>query len=149
VVTSVSQATRPAVSWDRTASRTASETWSATLSGWPSVTDSEVNEKLCAAISPKSSRTPERSLFALRAAAHQRRRQLLQALAVEHAADGLRDRQLDSEAVREVAEHGRGRQALDDLADLGGRLAGRRSAGDQLAGTAVPSEAAPAGDHQV
>src|SRR5207244_10668536 len=42
VVIRVSQATRPfGWSW-RTASSTESETWSATLSGWPSVTDSEV-----------------------------------------------------------------------------------------------------------
>ena len=44
VVTSVSQATRPFGSSASTASRTESEIWSATLSGWPSVTDSEVNE---------------------------------------------------------------------------------------------------------
>ncbi len=44
VVTSVSQATRPFGSDARTASRTESEIWSATLSGWPSVTDSDVNE---------------------------------------------------------------------------------------------------------
>jgi hypothetical protein len=44
VVTSVSQATRPLGSSVRTASRTESEIWSATLSGCPSVTDSEVKE---------------------------------------------------------------------------------------------------------
>src|SRR5947209_5797943 len=43
VVTSVSQATRPVGSARSTSSRTASEIWSATLSGWPSVTDSDVN----------------------------------------------------------------------------------------------------------
>src|SRR4051794_17702894 len=43
VVTSVSQATRLIGSWDRQKSRTASETWSATLSGWPIDTDSLVN----------------------------------------------------------------------------------------------------------
>src|SRR3954447_25887925 len=43
VVTRVSQATRLVGSWRRTSSRTASEIWSATLSGWPSVTDSDVN----------------------------------------------------------------------------------------------------------
>src|ERR671921_1625206 len=43
VLTSVSQATRPVGSSRMTASRTPSEIWSATLSGWPSVTDSEVN----------------------------------------------------------------------------------------------------------
>src|SRR5919106_2748057 len=45
VVTSVSHATRPVLSSERTASRTASEIWSAILSGWPSVTDSELKEK--------------------------------------------------------------------------------------------------------
>src|SRR5213082_2147211 len=43
VLTSVSQATRPPGSSRRTASSTPSEIWSAILSGWPSVTDSEVN----------------------------------------------------------------------------------------------------------
>ncbi len=42
VFTSVSHATRPSGSSFITASRTPSEIWSATLSGWPSVTDSEV-----------------------------------------------------------------------------------------------------------
>src|SRR6202046_305160 len=46
VLTSVSQATRPFGSAARMASSTASEIWSATLSGWPSETDSEVKEKL-------------------------------------------------------------------------------------------------------
>src|SRR5882672_484462 len=46
VLTRVSQATRPFGSAARMASSTASEIWSATLSGWPSETDSEVNEKL-------------------------------------------------------------------------------------------------------
>src|SRR3954471_13956515 len=43
VLTSVSQATRPVGSSAMTASSTPSEIWSATLPGWPSVTDSEVN----------------------------------------------------------------------------------------------------------
>src|SRR5215203_1424969 len=42
VFTSVSQATRPPGSSRMIASRTPSEIWSATLSGWPSVTDSDV-----------------------------------------------------------------------------------------------------------
>src|ERR1700748_1505996 len=42
VFTRVSQATRPVGSSRSTASRTPSEIWSAILSGWPSVTDSEV-----------------------------------------------------------------------------------------------------------
>src|SRR5215216_6033078 len=43
VFTSVSQATRPSGSSAMTASSTPSEIWSAILSGWPSVTDSDVN----------------------------------------------------------------------------------------------------------
>src|SRR3954468_19298032 len=43
VFTRVSHATRPFGSAARTASRTPSEIWSAILSGWPSVTDSDVN----------------------------------------------------------------------------------------------------------
>src|SRR6267154_5111374 len=42
VVIKTSQATRPMGSSFRTASRTESEIWSAILSGWPSVTDSDV-----------------------------------------------------------------------------------------------------------
>ncbi len=45
VVTIVSQATLPRGSFRRISSRTASDIWSATLSGWPPVTDSEVNRK--------------------------------------------------------------------------------------------------------
>src|SRR6266566_1710058 len=45
VVTNVSQPTRPIGSCFITSSNTASEIWSAILSGWPSVTDSEVNRK--------------------------------------------------------------------------------------------------------
>src|ERR1700684_1701510 len=44
VLTRVSQATRPAGSSRRIASSTASEIWSAILSGWPSETDSDVNK---------------------------------------------------------------------------------------------------------
>src|SRR5690606_13178905 len=46
VLTMVSQATRARLSWARIASSTASEIWSATLSGWPSETDSEVKRVL-------------------------------------------------------------------------------------------------------
>src|SRR5262245_31045407 len=45
VVTSVSQATRLVGSCLRQKSRTASEIWSATLSGWPMETDSLVNSR--------------------------------------------------------------------------------------------------------
>src|SRR5258706_6250326 len=43
LVTAVSHATRAAGSCASIASRIASDTWSHTLSGWPSVTDSEVS----------------------------------------------------------------------------------------------------------
>ena len=52
VVRRDSQATRPRGSSARIASRTASEIWSAILSGWPSVTDSEVNRYSSCAIWP-------------------------------------------------------------------------------------------------
>src|SRR3954462_8836575 len=45
VAVNVSAATRLYGSCSRQASRIASDTWSAILSGWPSVTDSEVNRK--------------------------------------------------------------------------------------------------------
>ena len=48
VVVAVSQATRASGSSRRIASRMASEIWSHILSGWPSVTDSDVN-RYCAA----------------------------------------------------------------------------------------------------
>src|SRR6516165_7515229 len=57
VVMSVSQATRLSVSSASTASRTASEIWSAILSGWPSVTDSEV--KMTSPVKARSSRRLE------------------------------------------------------------------------------------------
>src|SRR3972149_11715353 len=43
VLVAASQATREPGSCARQASTTASETWSQSLSGWPSVTDSDVN----------------------------------------------------------------------------------------------------------
>src|SRR5947207_4217559 len=60
VVISVSQATRPSGSSRRTASRTVSEIWSATLSGWPSVTDSEVKRNSRVATAGKATRRPHR-----------------------------------------------------------------------------------------
>ena len=46
VVVKVSQATWAVGSWARISSSTASEIWSQTLSGWPSVTDSDVKMRL-------------------------------------------------------------------------------------------------------
>src|SRR5688572_24191463 len=54
--TSVSAATRERGSWARIASSTASEIWSATLSGWPSETDSEVKRKSLIACAPSYGR---------------------------------------------------------------------------------------------
>src|SRR2546425_1930706 len=64
VVTRVSHATRAAGSLARIASSTASEIWSAILSGWPSVTDSEVKTWRCAGMGPslefQATRAPPR-----------------------------------------------------------------------------------------
>ena len=62
---------------------------------------------------------------------------------VEHRADPLRDRQLDADAVREVAQHRRGRQPLDDLADLrrAPRRASRRARSARRRGGCGPSGA--------
>src|SRR5436189_2502618 len=60
VVTRVSHATRPSGSSFRTASSTASEIWSATLSGWPSVTDSEVKRNSRAGMATKAIAAAER-----------------------------------------------------------------------------------------
>src|SRR3954463_9194295 len=58
--TSVSAATRDVLSCFRIASSTASEIWSATLSGWPSDTDSEVKRKsfMRAGLLEKAARIP-------------------------------------------------------------------------------------------
>src|ERR671926_1417308 len=50
VVTIVSTATRLPASWARRASRTPSLIWSQILSGWPSVTDSEVKRRYVTAL---------------------------------------------------------------------------------------------------
>src|SRR4051794_37105998 len=71
VVISVSHATRLTGSFASAASRTASEIWSAILSGWPSVTDSDVKRKV------RSVMTTERTLanpLAVRHAAREVRR---------------------------------------------------------------------------
>src|SRR6185295_14013118 len=54
--TSVSAATRERGSWARIASSTASEIWSATLSGCPSDTDSEVNKNSLIVVYPPGAR---------------------------------------------------------------------------------------------
>src|SRR5262245_26843498 len=67
VVTRVSQATRLVVSCLRQKSRTASEIWSATLSGWPMETDSLVNRKRSlTADSEKATQTGQLQQFTTR-----------------------------------------------------------------------------------
>src|SRR2546421_6493111 len=56
-LTSVSAATRERGSWAKIASSTASEIWSATLSGCPSDTDSDVNRKSLIACAPSYGRS--------------------------------------------------------------------------------------------
>src|SRR3954454_13399224 len=67
VFTSVSQATRPYGSSRSTASSTPSEIWSAILSGWPSVTDSDVNRNSLSDSVVMGSRERLRGRFASRA----------------------------------------------------------------------------------
>uniref|UniRef100_A0A2P2J258 S-adenosylmethionine synthase n=1 Tax=Rhizophora mucronata TaxID=61149 RepID=A0A2P2J258_RHIMU len=50
VLVQVSQATLLSLSCSMQASRMASETWSQSLSGWPSLTDSEVKRKVSISI---------------------------------------------------------------------------------------------------
>src|SRR6185503_8985971 len=105
VVTSVSQATRPSASSVRTASRTASEIWSATLSGCPSVTDSDVNWNVRALIGPNLSQDPgarQSGSLDRGVALHQARGELGQGDPVEDGADALGDRHLDVQPVGEV-----------------------------------------------
>src|SRR5436190_10296695 len=64
VLTRHSQATRLSGSSARAASRMPSEIWSATLSGWPSVTDSDVNRN---SLSANSVMRPDRLAGSLRA----------------------------------------------------------------------------------
>src|SRR5262249_11027035 len=130
VVISVSQATRPSGSSARTASSTESEIWSAILSGWPSVTDSDVKENERVVMAGRLAHAP--SLLG-RFTPHQARGELGDALAGEHGADPFGDRQLNAEAARQVAQDRRRRQPFDRLADLRNGLLRRQSAGDQLA----------------
>src|SRR5215211_2364814 len=147
VVISVSQATRPFGSSRRTASRTASETWSAILSGCPSVTDSEVKENSRAAMVGKSSL--ERRLLRCRGAAHEVADELVQRVAAEDGADAVGDWQLDPEPVREVAQDGRRRQPLHGHPDLPDGLARLDALRDQLPCPPVPPHRRPARDHEV
>src|ERR1700753_174295 len=80
VLTRVSQATRPRGSWARTASSTPSEIWSAILSGWPSVTDSEVKRNSLSSIARSVTTT---TLVAFDEVDHQRN--AFHAVALAHA----------------------------------------------------------------
>ena len=59
------------------------------------------------------------------------------------------DRQLDVEAMREIAEHRCRRQPLDDHADLRSGLLGPRAARDELPRPPIPAGRRPARDDQV
>src|SRR6478735_3856604 len=151
VVTSVSQATRPSASSFRTASRTASEIWSATLSGCPSVTDSDVNWNVRALIGPNLSQDPgarQSGSLDSGVALHQACDELGQGDPVENGGDPLGDRHLDVQPVGEVAEHRRGRQALHHHPDLACGLGRRRALGDELAAAAIAARLRPARDDQ-
>src|SRR6201985_3808043 len=124
VVISVSQATRPLGSSARTESSTESEIWSAILSGWPSVTDSDVKEN--ERIGMRGSLANEPLLLG-RFSIHQSGCEVGDTLAREDCTDALGDRQLHAEAMREVTQDRRGRQPFHRLADLGGRPLGRQS----------------------
>src|SRR5881396_1977914 len=148
VVISVSHATRPFGSPPMTASRTESEIWSAILSGWPSVTDSDVKENERCAMAAK--RTYESSrLFRRGLAAHQLLDEVGERDAPEHRADPIRDRQLEPEPLRHPLQRGCGRQALDHHPDLLHRLGRRRALRDQLAGSPISPRRGPAGHDQV
>src|SRR5579864_6220189 len=176
VVNRVSHATRLSGSSARTASRTESEIWSTILSGWPSVTDSDVKEKLRLFMAGRLAHTGEElrstpgsegapptgergsgsRLPALRERSllsgfppHQARGELGDVLAGEDCADAFRDRQLDAEPVREVAQNRCRRQPFHRLPDLGHRPLGRETLRHQLAGGPVAAVAAPARDHEV
>ena len=153
-MTSVSQATRPIGSSASTASRTESEIWSATLSGCPSVTDSEVTEKERLAMpnpsDPLARGCGEAALLVGRRAPHQPRGELGERGAVEHGADALGDRQLD----RRAGGRARAAPARSSAPRRPGRSrppprSGVSAAGDQLAGAAVAAARVPAGDDQV
>src|SRR6478736_4530724 len=147
VVISVSHATRPSASSASTASSTESEIWSAILSGWPSVTDSEVKEKERLDIERQA--TEPRGLLLGWLAPHQAGGEFGQVLPGEDCAHAFGDRQLDSEPAREVAQDRRRRQALHGLADLGNGALRCQALRDQLAGVTVPRFRAAAADDKI
>src|SRR6185436_15704427 len=148
VVHSTSQATRPWGSCSSTASSTASEIWSATLSGWPSVTDSEVNR--CSLIARKGiSRAGPPSLLRLLP-----RHQGGQGIGGGDAspgdiADRGGDRQLEAAVGGQIAQRPGCRQPLHHLTDVPLDPLRADTLGQQLAGLAVPGVARGARGHQV
>src|SRR4051794_15774829 len=154
VVHSTSQATRPRGSCSSTASSTASEIWSATLSGWPSVTDSDVNR--CSLIGGQVTSTLRRHrplgrrLLLRLLARHQRGQRVVRGEpAPGHVTDGGGDRELEAAVGGEVAERPCGGEALDHLAHLLLDPLHGHALGEQLAGPPVSRVAGDAGGHQV
>src|SRR5882672_8874496 len=108
VVISVSQATRLSGSFPSAASRTPSEIWSAILSGWPSVTDSEVKRNVRSAMRvrlPSLREGNDRLHRAVAGPVHDERLQRLQ-VGLEPGRDRL---------VRELRERLDGRQRVFDV----------------------------------
>src|SRR6185312_12854504 len=151
VVIRVSQATRAFGSSAMTASRTASEIWSAILSGCPSVTDSDVNWNVRALIVRRTLAAISGSATSLdgRLAFHQLRDKVHQRHPGEDRTDTLRDRHLHLESMRELAEHGRSGQPFDDHPDRASRLLRGRPLGDELAAAPVAARTRPARDDEV
>src|ERR1044072_7447407 len=131
VLTSVSQATRPVGSSRMTASSTPSEIWSATLSGWPSVTDSEVKRYSFSAKLVMAGRLSVLAATGLALHEVDDQRDAVHAEAGAQAVldvvrvvarDALARVDLDREARRALADL-RGVEQLQAVALLGGRLA--------------------------
>src|SRR6185437_17078048 len=82
------------------------EIWSATLSGWPSVTDSDENRNsLTAGTLPAASGATRRPSLLHRLTRHQAGERLQRRHgAVRDAADGLGDRQLEAVVAGQVAQ---------------------------------------------
>src|SRR4029450_1950468 len=112
---SVSHATRAVASSWSTASRTASQIWSAILSGCPSVTDSDVNSNVRALMAGECSRRS--GLLHRRLTLHEPCDQVGERGAVEHRADTFRDGHLHLEPVRKIPERRGGGQPFHDHPD--------------------------------
>src|SRR3954447_6456644 len=151
VVQSTSQATRPSRSSASTASSTPSEIWSATLSGCPSVTDSDENRNSLTAGTLPAATGATRWLSLLRGLARHQARKRIQRRrrAVRDAADRLGDRQLQAVVAGQVAQRGGSRQPLGHLSDLLLDPVRRDALGEQFSGPPVSGQLRRAGGDQI